>query len=114
MGAAASICESCSLDDAECFGSMLPDDIRVMEVERASEISPQGRPWHATYWATGKQACYAVSWRPNIRLKLELLGAEQRNSLEQEEGSDTDPTAPASRDFWSICQAAVGAAIGMM
>lgn len=36
------------------MNSLLPDDVRILEMEPAPELDDIGRPWHAIRWATGK------------------------------------------------------------
>jgi tRNA pseudouridine38-40 synthase len=42
------------------LGRLLPADVAVSRVERAAEVDATGRPWHAIYWATGKQYTYRL------------------------------------------------------
>ena len=49
-------------DDPEAFqaavNSMLPHDVRLVQLERAQERDAEGRRWHSMYWATGKLYSY--------------------------------------------------------
>ena len=49
-------------DDPEDFqwavNSMLPHDMRIVQLERAQERDAEGRRWHSMYWATGKLYSY--------------------------------------------------------
>ena len=38
--------------------SMMPDDVRLLEVEAAPERDAAGKLWHAIYWSTGKLYTY--------------------------------------------------------
>lgn len=42
------------------LGRLLPADVAVSRIERAVEVDAAGRPWHAIYWATGKQYVYRL------------------------------------------------------
>ena len=49
-------------DDPEAFQTavncMLPQDVRLVQLERAQERDAEGRRWHSMYWATGKLYSY--------------------------------------------------------
>jgi tRNA pseudouridine(38-40) synthase len=44
------------------LNAMLPDALRLSEMELASETDASGRRWHARLWATGKLYSYRVHW----------------------------------------------------
>ncbi|KAL1508317.1 hypothetical protein AB1Y20_004427 [Prymnesium parvum] len=56
------------------INGLLPEDVRLAELEEAPEVDARGRPWHAMLWATGK----LYSYRLHSGGELDPLSRRQR------------------------------------